>query len=263
MSAFAVRGVSVRSVTGLRLVPGTACGWRLFHHHRQTCNVLTSRAMHTNVIESTKHLSSFYRRPLPTPPCTAFSSSHGRVLFSEALAQGTAEAFFPLVEQFRTQDHPAYCGLASLAMVLNALQIDPGRTWKGAWRWFDESKLDCCKPLDRCGSSYLARISHRHRVMTEGVTFSQVVCLARCNGARVVAANLADRTTEDEFRRHVVETCSSTNDYVLVSYSRKGVSQTGDGHFSPVSSLESFSRCFFMHLLDWSLPQKCRLGLSA
>ena len=95
-----------------------------------------------------KH-GSFYRRPLPTPPSEPFTAPAGRKLFSEALSEGTLECFFPLIEQFRTQDHPAFCGLASLAMVLNALQVDPGRTWKGAWRWFDEGKLDCCKPLDR------------------------------------------------------------------------------------------------------------------
>ncbi len=33
------------------------------------------------------------------------------------------------------QDEPAYCGLASLAMTLNTLSIDPRRTWKGPWRW--------------------------------------------------------------------------------------------------------------------------------
>ena len=33
------------------------------------------------------------------------------------------------------QDEPAYCGLASLAMTLNTLNIDPRRTWKGPWRW--------------------------------------------------------------------------------------------------------------------------------
>jgi len=35
------------------------------------------------------------------------------------------EGFFPLIEQFSTQDEPAFCGLASLAMVMNTLQIDP------------------------------------------------------------------------------------------------------------------------------------------
>ena len=28
--------------------------------------------------------------------------------------------------QLRTQDEPAYCGLSSLVMVLNALAVDPG-----------------------------------------------------------------------------------------------------------------------------------------
>lgn len=49
----------------------------------------------------------------------------------------------------RTQDEPAYCGLASLAMVLNALAIDPKRAWKGPWRWFHEQMLDCCQPLSQ------------------------------------------------------------------------------------------------------------------
>lgn len=43
---------------------------------------------------------------------------------------------------------PAYCGLGTLAMVLNALAIDPQRIWKGPWRWFSEELLDCCSPLE-------------------------------------------------------------------------------------------------------------------
>lgn len=40
-------------------------------------------------------------------------------------------SFFKLIEQFRTQDEPAYCGLASISMVLNSLAIDPRRPWRG------------------------------------------------------------------------------------------------------------------------------------
>ena len=70
-------------------------------------------------------MASFYRRPLPSPPATAFSSEQGRRRFREALADGTADGAFRLLEQFRTQDEPAYCGLATLVMVLNALEVDP------------------------------------------------------------------------------------------------------------------------------------------
>ena len=56
--------------------------------------------------------------------------------------------FFKLIQQFTTQGEPAYCGISSLVQVMNALEIDPKRTWKGAWRWYSEDMLDCCRPLD-------------------------------------------------------------------------------------------------------------------
>ena len=52
-------------------------------------------------------------------------------LFIEAIQNGTMEGFYRLISAFQTQSEPAYCGLASLSMVLNALAIDPGRKWKG------------------------------------------------------------------------------------------------------------------------------------
>ena len=48
---------------------------------------------------------------------------------------GSLEVYFRLAEQFRTQDEPAFCGLSTLTMVLNALAVDPKRVWKGVWRW--------------------------------------------------------------------------------------------------------------------------------
>ena len=59
----------------------------------------------------------------------------------EALAEGNMEHYFPVAEQFRTQDEPAYCGRSTLVVALNALGIDPGRLWKGPWRWFNEDMV--------------------------------------------------------------------------------------------------------------------------
>lgn len=44
--------------------------------------------------------------------------------------------YFKLAAQFQTQDEPSYCGLSTLVMVLNTLGVDPGRVWKGPWRWW-------------------------------------------------------------------------------------------------------------------------------
>ncbi|CAJ1900296.1 unnamed protein product [Sphenostylis stenocarpa] len=159
-----------------------------------------------------------YRRPLPSP-AIEFSSSGGKKLFWEALQHGTMEGFFKLISYYQTQSEPAYCGLASLSVVLNALAIDPGRKWKGPWRWFDESMLDCCEPLDK--------------IKLEGITFGRVACLARCNGAKVEAFR-SDQSSVDEFRNRVLS-CSYTEDcHVIVSYYRRTLNQTGNGHFSPL-----------------------------
>ena len=162
---------------------------------------------------------TFYKRELPCPPAVAFSSEEGQAIFRDALTAGTMHGFFRLVEQFRTQDEPAYCGLASVARVLNALAIDPRRAWKGPWRFFHEQMLDCCHPLEK--------------VREEGITLEQAACLARCNGAAVEVFPFGSVSLE-EFRGMVVEATSTAHHHIVVSYTRRAFLQTGDGHFSPI-----------------------------
>ncbi|PHT86332.1 Glutathione gamma-glutamylcysteinyltransferase 2 [Capsicum annuum] len=140
-------------------------------------------------------------------------------LFLEAIQNGTMEGFFKLISYFQTQSEPAYCGLASLSMVLNALSIDPGRKWKGPWRWFDESMLDCCEPLEK--------------VKAKGISFGKVVCLAQCAGAKVEAFR-SNLSTIDDFRKHVMACTASDDCHLISSYHRGLFKQTGSGHFSPI-----------------------------
>jgi Phytochelatin synthase len=111
---------------------------------------------------------SFYKRDLPAS-CIAFTSAKGKQLFRQALLeQEYMEAYFALSMQFLTQSEPAYCGLGSLCMVLNALEVDPMRQWKGVWRWYDETMLDCCRSLQE--------------IQQSGITLGEFVCIAKCNG---------------------------------------------------------------------------------
>jgi glutathione gamma-glutamylcysteinyltransferase len=158
-----------------------------------------------------------YRRTLPVDTI-AFSSSEGRGLFAEALAAKGMSGYFPLAEQFHTQADPSYCGLGSLVMALNALGIDPERTWKGTWRWFTEDLLDCCMPLSE--------------IREHGLSIDQVACLARCNGAEVEVTR-ADETNVTAWRA-ALQTAANGNGIVVASYDRAAVGQTGSGHFSPI-----------------------------
>mmetsp|Transcript_29914 Transcript_29914/g.95638 ORF Transcript_29914/g.95638 Transcript_29914/m.95638 type:complete len:482 (-) Transcript_29914:54-1499(-) len=179
---------------------------------------------------------TFHRRKLPAP-AIEFSSKEGQRLFAQALATGTMGGFFRLIEQFHTQDEPAFCGLGTLTMVLNALNVDPGKTWKGPWRWFHEEMLDCCEPIDQ--------------IKQTGIIWPKWLCLARCNGAYVDArrADEPDGTLE-HFRRLVkqattqdigcaAEETAGSLKVLVCSYSRKQFLQTGDGHYSPIGGYHS------------------------
>ncbi|XP_050366527.1 glutathione gamma-glutamylcysteinyltransferase 3-like [Argentina anserina] len=164
-------------------------------------------------------VAGLYRRELPSPPAIEFASPEGKKLFGEALGNGTMEGFFKLISYYQTQSEPAYCSLATLAVVLNALAIDPGRKWKGPWRWFDDSMLDCCEPLSK--------------IQAQGITFGKVACLAHCNGAEVEAFRTHESSLDD-FRKRVISSTSSEDCHVIASYHRGVFKQTGSGHFSPI-----------------------------
>jgi hypothetical protein len=85
---------------------------------------------HLKMTESPKKVPQFYRRVLPQS-CISFYSKEGKKIFHEALESGHMECYFKLAAQFRTQDEPAFCGLTTLVIALNALEVDPGEVWKG------------------------------------------------------------------------------------------------------------------------------------
>jgi glutathione gamma-glutamylcysteinyltransferase len=160
---------------------------------------------------------TLYRRPLPAD-AIAFASREGQRVFAEALAAGSLDGYFPLAEQFHTQSDPSFCGLGSLVVALNALAIDPGRLWRGPWRWFGEDLLDCCVPLDE--------------VRARGLDLDELACLARCNGADVALLRAATGTLTAW--RTALTDAAKGRVVVIASYDRAALGQTGSGHFSPI-----------------------------
>ena len=176
---------------------------------------------------------TFHKRPLPES-LISLSSKNGKEIFREALAGGGMESYFSLAEQFVTQSEPSYCALSSLAMVLNALNFDPKKVWKGAWRWVSEETLQCETQI--CGHSL-------EKVRRDGMDFDEFESLARCHGIRIKAQkNYSKNHTEicsrdiTQFRSYVEAVCSSdrSESFMVANFSRKVLGQTGCGHFSPI-----------------------------
>lgn len=172
-----------------------------------------------SIQKAVKQIMNFYRRPLPSI-CISFSSDDGKILFKEAMVNGQMENYFRLASQFRTQDEPAFCGLATLVMVLNALEIDPGRIWKGPWRWYHEDMLDCCIPLDT--------------VKSKGITLDQFICISKCNGLTANVHRMSDNPNFDDFKQLLSRITKIDEEILVVSYSRKALGQTGSGHFASI-----------------------------
>lgn len=166
-----------------------------------------------------KRKLEFFRRVLPED-CISFYSEEGKQIFAEALATGHMNCYFKLAAQFRTQDEPAFCGLSTLVMILNALDVDPGVVWKGPWRWYHENMLDCCIPLDI--------------IKTEGINLEQFACIAECNSLSTTCVRPGP-DSEDSFRQVVNEFSERDDAFIVATYSRKILQQTGDGHFSPIA----------------------------
>ncbi|KAG2216910.1 hypothetical protein INT45_001839 [Circinella minor] len=163
--------------------------------------------------------NTFYQRQLPTT-LVRFSSQDGKKLFRSAMEAGHAEGFFSLTGNFTTQSEPAYCGPSSLAMVLNALEVDPKTRWKGNWRWYSDELLECC--------------SSKEEMKKNGITFDKFACLAKCH-SDVVVKRGSDFTLE-EFKKDVENVTTRSDVFMVISFSRKTLGQTGDGHFSPIGA---------------------------
>jgi glutathione gamma-glutamylcysteinyltransferase len=192
--------------------------------------------------------TTFHKRELPSAQIQ-FSSKQGKEIFQEALLSGMANAYFPLSEQFLSQSDPAFCGIAALIMILNAMGIDPNVVWKGPWRWYGSEEMI----LQKC------RIDPE-RVRRAGILMEEFLSLARCQGLRVdmkrpCAPSQGDALnpchTISNFRKDIINSTmnppsSSESDgdgdvendgaFLVVAYSRKILGQTGSGHFSPVAA---------------------------
>lgn len=88
--------------------------------------------------------------------------------------------------------------------------------------------LDCCRPLEK--------------IAQDGLTLPEFLCLAKCNGLQTQTVGGTIAFPEDEreglkrFEQALIKSTSASDVFMAVTYSRKTLGQTGDGHFSCVAA---------------------------
>jgi hypothetical protein len=165
------------------------------------------------------------------PTLIALESPEGQRLFEEADARAD---YWNLSEQYVTQRSGNFCGVASGAMVLNALQVVAPTDEQVGAPYFTEDNF-----FNGCARHVLSP------KLMPGMTIDQLVDLLQCHPAVAHAVHAADTTLAD-FRALAAKNLATPNDYLVVNYDRAGVGQETMGHISPLGAYDAKADKFLL-----------------
>jgi Phytochelatin synthase len=168
------------------------------------------------------------------PNLTDLNSEEGRKFFLES---GSFTAYFPIADNFVTQKTQAYCGVASIVMVLNALGVPAPTTPEyQPYHTFTQDNL-----LDDKTDAILPRDVLARR----GMTLDQLGKLLALQPAAVEVRHAADVSLE-AFRASARDYLSAKDHFVLVNYLRKALGQEIGGHISPLAGYDATADRFLI-----------------
>jgi hypothetical protein len=163
--------------------------------------------------------------PLPNN-LVDFNSPLGEHYLLEASANAD---YFRLASQFVTQKTQAYCGVASLTMVLNAMQAPAPTTPEyEPYKFFTQDNV-----LNVETDAILAR----DVIARQGTTLDQLGALVGHYGLVGEVHHAGDETL-DAFRAQARKALSAPGAYVIVNYLRRALGQQIGGHISPLAAYD-------------------------
>ena len=165
---------------------------------------------------------------LPLPDnLTGFSTRDGEVYFAESDAR---EAYFPLASNFLTQKTQAYCGVASIVMVLNALGVPaPAVPEYEPYRTFTQDNV-----LDERTDKVLPR----ETLAKQGMTLDQIGGILALEPVKAEVHHASDSSVE-EFRKLASAYLREKGHFVVVNYLRKALGEQMGGHISPLAAYDA------------------------
>lgn len=153
-----------------------------------------------------------------------FNSAEGEELLIETPVR---QDYFPLSIQFITQKNQAYCGVASIVMVLNALSIPaPEAPEFGKYQVFTQDNLFNERTQQVIASEVVAR---------QGLTLEQIGKVLEAYPVKADVHYASDLTL-DKFRSLVVQNLQESGNFAIANYLRKAIGQERGGHISPIAA---------------------------
>ena len=163
----------------------------------------------------------------------AYNSVTGEAL----LKKNANHAFLELSMQFLTQRNQAYCGVASISMVLNALQVEGP----------DDPVYFPYHPItqDNFFTSAVRKVLDQKTVVHHGMTLDQASEAAAQFGVKSIAIH-SNTLTQNKMRDILKSSLKNTQEYAIVNFFRPGLKENGAGHFSPIAAYDDGSDRFLI-----------------
>ncbi|MBE9017169.1 phytochelatin synthase family protein [Chroococcidiopsidales cyanobacterium LEGE 13417] len=162
--------------------------------------------------------------PLPNN-LISFNSEMGEQLLLQSKAR---EDFWDLSTQYVTQNTQAYCGVASIVMVLNALSIPaPIAPEYTPYRVFTQANF--------FNNASTKKVLAPEVVARQGMTLEQLGQLLASYGVEAKVYH-STNTNLEQFRQLVAQNLRQENNFVLVNYLRRKIGQERGGHISPLAA---------------------------
>jgi hypothetical protein len=165
---------------------------------------------------------------LPLPDgLIALDSAEGEALLLGAEAR---RDYFPLAMHFVTQVNPAFCGPASISMVLNALNVPrPASDLTLGLGLFDQANVFTART---------EAVKPQAEILKGGITLDELAGMLEAHDLRVEKHHAADVTLE-RFRNQASAALSDDSRFVLVNYLRSAIGQETGGHISPLAAYDA------------------------
>jgi hypothetical protein len=164
---------------------------------------------------------------LPLPGnLTDLNSDEGEKYFLES---GAFAAYFPIADNFVTQKTQAYCGVASIVMVLNAVGAPaPSTPEYQPYHIFTQDNF-----LDERTEAVLPQAV----LARQGMTLDQLGGLLALHPVSIEVHHAADGGL-DAFRAAARDYLGAKDHFVIVNYLRKAIGQQTGGHISPLAAYD-------------------------
>ena len=169
----------------------------------------------------------------PEAPLISLTSSEGQALLQESEARAD---YIALTNHFVTQKNPAFCGVATMAMVLNALEVPAPIAPEWNQNYFTQENL-----LNTTTETIVPRAVVRR----QGMTLAELAGVFESHTTNVEIHYGSDVDLE-AFRTLLVQNLAEPGNFVAINYLRRAIAQERGGHISPLAAYDAQSDRFLI-----------------